>query len=163
SPTSRWPASTSSRSSTTRRGLCCSGSSSSSRGWRKRSSSSAASRSRPRTGTRRSRGSPPPARSLPITTARGARSARTTARRVETGKGGQKKKEAIEAYRSAVKANPDNPAFADKLADLLIRLGRLPEAQTELEGLAEATPQNPRAWMKLGAVYYEQKMWDKAV
>src|SRR5438128_10464274 len=74
-----------------------------------------------------------------------------------------KSEEAIEVYRRAVKANPDNPAFADKLADLLIRLGRLPEAQTELEGVAEATPQNPRAWMKLGAVYYEQKMWDKAI
>src|SRR6185369_13159095 len=74
-----------------------------------------------------------------------------------------KNEEAIEVYRRAVKANPDNPAFADKLADLLIRLGRLPEAQTELEGVSEATPQNPRAWMKLGAVYYEQKMWDKAI
>jgi tetratricopeptide (TPR) repeat protein len=74
-----------------------------------------------------------------------------------------KNEEAIEVYRRAVKANPDNPAFADKLADLLIRLGRLPEAQVELEGVAEATPQNPRAWMKLGAVYYEQKMWDKAI
>ena len=40
-------------------------------------------------------------------------------------------------YRRAVKANPDNPAFAEKLADLLIRLGRLPEAQTELEGLTQ--------------------------
>src|SRR6267378_926053 len=74
-----------------------------------------------------------------------------------------KSEEAIEVYRRAVKANPDNPAFADKLADLLIRLGRLPEAQTELEGLVEVAPQNPRIWMKLGAVYYEQKMWDRAI
>src|SRR5436309_9585497 len=33
-----------------------------------------------------------------------------------------KNEEAIDVYRRAVKANPDNPAFADKLADLLIRL-----------------------------------------
>src|SRR6266850_1788589 len=74
-----------------------------------------------------------------------------------------KSEEAIEVYRRAVKANPDNPAFAEKLADLLIRLGRLPEAQTELEGLTEVAPQNPRIWMKLGAVYYEQKNWDRAI
>src|SRR2546428_5282965 len=73
-----------------------------------------------------------------------------------------KSDEAIAVYRRAVKANPDNPAFAEKLADLLIRLGRLSEAQTELEGLAEATPQNPRAWMKLGAGNFAQKSGEAA-
>src|SRR4029453_11349347 len=37
-----------------------------------------------------------------------------------------KSDEAIKVYQRAIKANPDNPAFAEKLADLLIRLGRLP-------------------------------------
>src|SRR3989442_3098185 len=74
-----------------------------------------------------------------------------------------KSDEAIAVYRRAVKAHPDNPAVAEQLADLLIPLGRLSDAQTELEGLAEAAPQNPRVWMKLGAVYYEQKMWDRAL
>jgi tetratricopeptide (TPR) repeat protein len=56
-----------------------------------------------------------------------------------------KNEEAIAVYRRAVKANPDNPAFADKLADLLIRLGRLPEAQTELEGDRRShSPEPPR-------------------
>src|SRR5206468_6605422 len=50
-----------------------------------------------------------------------------------------KSDEAIEVYRRAVKANPDNPVFAEKLADLLIRLGRLSEAQTELEEIGRAS------------------------
>src|SRR5882672_7894724 len=32
--------------------------------------------------------------------------------------------EAVDTYRKAVKANPDNPAFVERLGDLLIRLGR---------------------------------------
>ena len=61
-----------------------------------------------------------------------------------------------------VKANPDNPAFVERLGDLLVRLGRFKEAQTEVEALAEAAPRDPRVWMKLGAIYYEQKQWDRA-
>ena len=70
--------------------------------------------------------------------------------------------EAIDVYRRAVKSNPDNPAFVERLGDLLIRLGRFKEAQAEVEALAELAPRDPRVWMKLGAVFYEQKMWDKA-
>src|SRR5947209_1338228 len=35
--------------------------------------------------------------------------------------------DAIETYRKAVKANPDNPAFVERLGDLLIRLERFQE------------------------------------
>jgi len=70
--------------------------------------------------------------------------------------------EAIEIYRRAVKANPDNPAFVERLGDLLIKLGRFKEAEGEVEALAELAPRDPRVWMKLGAVFYEQKQWDKA-
>src|SRR5207244_12151464 len=62
----------------------------------------------------------------------------------------------------AAKANPDNPAFVERLGDLLIRLGRFQEAQAEIEALAEVAPRDARVWMKLGAVFYEQKQWDRA-
>src|SRR5205814_992780 len=45
---------------------------------------------------------------------------------------------------------------------LLIRLGRFKEAQAEIEALAEVVPRDARVWMKLGAVFYEQKLWDQA-
>src|SRR5207247_2125840 len=35
-------------------------------------------------------------------------------------------------------------------------------AQTEIEQLAEIAPRDARVWMKLGAVFYEQKMYDRA-
>src|SRR2546422_10707123 len=60
--------------------------------------------------------------------------------------------EAVEIYRRAAKANPDNPAFVERLGDLLIRLGRFQEAQAEIEALAEVAPRDARVWMKLGAV-----------
>jgi tetratricopeptide (TPR) repeat protein len=69
---------------------------------------------------------------------------------------------AIDVYRRAIKANPDNPAFVERLSDLLIRLGRFKEAQAEVEALADGSPRDARVWIKLGAVYYEQKLWDKA-
>ena len=59
--------------------------------------------------------------------------------------------------------NPDNPGFVERLSDLLVRLGRLKEAQTELELLVESIPRDPRIWMKLGAIHYEQKHWEQAV
>ena len=71
--------------------------------------------------------------------------------------------EAVETYRRAVKSNPDNPAFVERLGDLLIRLGRYQEAQAEIEQLAELAPRDARVWMKLGAVHYEQKQWDRAI
>src|SRR2546425_1548811 len=70
--------------------------------------------------------------------------------------------QAVEIYRRAITANPDNPAFVERLSDLLIRLGRFKEAQAEIETLTENAPRDARLWMKLGAVYYEQKIWDKA-
>jgi tetratricopeptide (TPR) repeat protein len=70
--------------------------------------------------------------------------------------------EAIEVYRKAVKANPDNPAFVERLGDLLIRIGRYKDAQPEVEALTELAPRDPRVWMKMGAVYYEQKLYDRA-
>jgi Flp pilus assembly protein TadD len=45
---------------------------------------------------------------------------------------------------------------------LLLRLGRYAEAQARIEQLAEAAPRNAGVWLKLGVVYYEQKMWDRA-
>jgi tetratricopeptide (TPR) repeat protein len=71
--------------------------------------------------------------------------------------------EAVETYRNAVKANPDNPAFVERLGDLLIRLGRYKEAQAEIEQLTELAPRDARVWMKMGAIFYEQKMWDRAI
>ena len=62
-----------------------------------------------------------------------------------------------------MKSNPDNPAFEERLGDLLIRLGRYQEAQAEIEQLAELAPRDARVWMKLGAVFYEQKLWDRAI
>ena len=38
----------------------------------------------------------------------------------------------VRCSRRAVKANPDNPAFVERLGDLLIRLGRYKEAQQEI-------------------------------
>src|SRR5207249_1638378 len=70
--------------------------------------------------------------------------------------------DAIKVYRKAMQANPDNPGFVERLSDLLIRLGRFNEAQSEVETLAEAAPRDARVWLKLGAVYYEQKMWERA-
>jgi tetratricopeptide (TPR) repeat protein len=70
--------------------------------------------------------------------------------------------EAVAAYRHAVQSNPDNPTFVERLGDLLIRLGRFAEAQSEIESLTEVAPRDARLWTKLGAVYYEQKLWDKA-
>ncbi|HSF01396.1 MAG TPA: tetratricopeptide repeat protein, partial [Solirubrobacterales bacterium] len=69
---------------------------------------------------------------------------------------------ALEVYRRAVKSNADNPAFVERLADLLIRMGRFQEAQSEVEALTELAPRDGRLWMKLGAVYYEQKLWEKS-
>ena len=71
--------------------------------------------------------------------------------------------EAIELYKNAIKVNPNNPGFVERLSDLLVRLGRLKDAQGELESLTEALPRDPRVWMKLGAIHYEQKNWDEAV
>src|SRR5439155_841791 len=62
----------------------------------------------------------------------------------------RKPDEAVEIYRRAAKANPDNPAFVERLGDLLIRLGRFQEAQAEIEALAEVAPRDARVWMKLG-------------
>src|SRR5258705_2187764 len=69
----------------------------------------------------------------------------------------KKSDEAIETYKAAIRANPDNAAFVERLGDLLVRLGRFKEAQTEIEQLAEAAPRDPRVWLKLGAIQYEQK------
>ena len=46
---------------------------------------------------------------------------------------------------------------------VLVRLGRFKEAQQEVESLVESAPRDPRIWIKLGAIYYEQKQWDRAV
>src|SRR5438093_1055466 len=51
----------------------------------------------------------------------------------------RKPDEAVEIYRRAAKANPDNPAFVERLGDLLIRLGRFQEAQAEIERSEEHT------------------------
>src|SRR5437667_12758781 len=69
---------------------------------------------------------------------------------------------ALDVYRRAAQANPDNAAFVERLGDLLIRLGRFKEAQSEIEALAEGSPRDPRVWMKLRDVYYEHKLWDRA-
>ena len=45
--------------------------------------------------------------------------------------------EAVKVYRDAARANPDNPAFVERLGDLLIRLGRFQEAEREIETLSE--------------------------
>src|SRR5262249_51082573 len=74
----------------------------------------------------------------------------------------QEPERALEVYRRALQANPDNIGFVERIGDLLIRLGRFKEAQGEIESLAEGSPRDPRIWMKLGAVYYEQKLWDRA-
>ena len=96
-----------------------------------------------------------PSSSTPTTTAPGRRSATSTSRSA----GPTRRSRSI---GGPSRPNPDNPAFVERLGDLLIRLGRFKEAQAELEALAELAPRDPRVWMKLGAVYYEQKMWDKA-
>src|SRR5262249_39075499 len=70
---------------------------------------------------------------------------------------------AVDVYRRAARANPDNPAFVERLGDLLIRLRRDDEARAEIESLAEASPRDGRLWMKLGAIHYEQKQWDRAI
>ncbi len=71
--------------------------------------------------------------------------------------------EAIKIYKQAIKTNPDNAAFVERLGDLLVRLGRLDEAQAEIEALTDSQPRDPRVWMKLGAIHYEQKHWEQAV
>ena len=71
--------------------------------------------------------------------------------------------EAVKTYKQAIKANPGNAGFIERLGDLLVRLGRLGEAQEEIESLAESLPRDPRVWMKLGAIHYEQKHWNRAV
>src|SRR2546430_4658870 len=73
----------------------------------------------------------------------------------------RKPDEAVEVYRRAAQANPDNPAFVERLGDLLIRLGRFQEAQAEIEALAEVAPRDARVWMKLGAGFYGQKQLDR--
>src|SRR3970282_2622652 len=73
-----------------------------------------------------------------------------------------KSEKAVELYREVLRANPNTPAFAERLSDLLIRLGRFQEAQQQLEVLAERAPRDARLWMKLGAVHYEGKQWDRA-
>ncbi len=65
--------------------------------------------------------------------------------------------------RQALKANPDNPAFVERLGDLLVRLGRFERGAERDRALAESRPRDPRVWMKLGAIHYEQKQWDAAV
>src|SRR5262249_27602421 len=71
--------------------------------------------------------------------------------------------EAVNVYKQAIKANPANATFSERLGDLLVRLGRLGEAQDEIENPTESMPRDPRVWMKLGAIHYEQKHWDRAV
>ena len=101
----------------------------------------------------------PPARgrtSIPITTGRGPRSGFVYEAQ-------NKLDEAVAVYKEALKANPDNAAFVERLGDLLVKLGRYGEAQSEIEALMESLPRDPRVWMKLGAVHYEQKQYDRAV
>src|SRR6266542_2710663 len=71
--------------------------------------------------------------------------------------------DAIKVYKQAIKANPDNMGFIERLGDLLAKLGRYKEAQEEVEALVDSLPRDPRVWLKLGALHYEQKQWDKAV
>ena len=71
--------------------------------------------------------------------------------------------DAVAVYKEALKANPDNAAFVERLGDLLVKLGRYGEAQSEIESLVESLPRDPRVWLKLGAIHYEQKQCDKAV
>ena len=71
--------------------------------------------------------------------------------------------EAVKTYRQAMEANPDNLAILERLGDLLIRMGRFPDAQKEVETLATHVANDPRVWLRLGAIYYEQKAFDKAI
>ena len=71
--------------------------------------------------------------------------------------------DAVAVYKEALKANPDNAAFVERLGDLLVKLGRYGEAQSEIESLVDSLPRDPRVWLKLGAIHYEQKQYDKAV
>ena len=41
--------------------------------------------------------------------------------------------DAVAVYKEALKANPDNAAFVERLGDLLVKLGRYGEAQSEIE------------------------------
>src|SRR5258706_2697291 len=71
--------------------------------------------------------------------------------------------DAVAVYKEALKANPDNAAFVERLGDLLVKLGRYGEAQSEIESLVDSLPRDPRVWLKLGAIHYEQKQYDKAI
>ena len=153
-PISRWRASRSSRRPSTGRARCSCVSPSGSRASPRPSSSSGGSPSRPSRGTRRSPASSARSSSIPTTTAPGPRSATSTRRSTS-----RTRRSRCIGARS--RSNPDNPAFVERLGDLLIRLGRLQEAQAEIEALCRGAPRDPRVWMKLGAVFYEQKVWDR--
>ena len=137
SPTSRWPAiQVEQKAYRPRPRACCSGSPSGSRAWPRPSSCSGGSRSRPSSGTRRSRASAPRSSSTPTTTAPGPRSATSTGGAPQERRGGRglPARRQGQPGQSGVRraaGGPPDPARP------------LPEAQTELEALAEVAPAEP--------------------
>ncbi len=61
-----------------------------------------------------------------------------------------KTEEAILVYEEAMRTNPDNPGFVERLGDLLIRLGRYKDAQARIEQLAEVAPRNTGSLAQAG-------------
>lgn len=71
--------------------------------------------------------------------------------------------ECLSEMRQARTEAPDQPSVANLLAEVLLDLGRLGEAQELLEDLLELHPGNVRAWCNLGFAHTRAERGEQAV
>jgi tetratricopeptide (TPR) repeat protein len=70
---------------------------------------------------------------------------------------------ALDCYRRAVALRSDLPLLRLRLAELLIDLGRLDEAQTHLRAALERQPDSPRAQLGMARVAFQRGRWQESL
>lgn len=71
--------------------------------------------------------------------------------------------EALDDANALLKFNPDDEDYLLIRAEVLAALGRLDEAQADLENIRELNPFSRDAVLRLGVVYEQGQLWDKAL
>lgn len=72
------------------------------------------------------------------------------------GNRGEYVNKAIDAYRSAMKADPSNTYIAEQLTEFYVQVGQLDKALQEADGLLKANPTNNEARKILARIYARQ-------
>jgi tetratricopeptide (TPR) repeat protein len=72
-------------------------------------------------------------------------------------------KKALGLYRALVSADSTDDKSLAMVANCYIKLGEWENAQVILEKLVQDKPENPRYWMSLAEVYYNNKEVDKTI